>query len=154
MLVSRTVIYLLDVFTVNIQAYKNVVIQAYARLLKCAKEPRLYIFMNDKLRPRRADIVDEFFEDDIRCMDCLSIYTDLNAIKYAWEDSFLSVVFLPRPTQELKVKFLEEWALLPQTFVVNLINSMAAYCEARIAMHDNHTSYYTYVSHGNMVLYF
>ncbi|GFV76621.1 transposable element Tcb2 transposase [Trichonephila clavipes] len=69
-------------------------------------------------------------------MDWLAYSPDLNPFEHVWDALGRSIVVRlhhPENTQQLKQMLIEEWALLPQEMLCQLVLSMRRRCEATIA---------------------
>ncbi|GFX07884.1 uncharacterized protein TNCV_4161531 [Trichonephila clavipes] len=69
-------------------------------------------------------------------MDWPAYSTDLNPIEHVWdalERRIAARLHHPENTQQLKQMLIEEWALLPQEMLHQLVLSMRRRCEATIA---------------------
>ncbi|GFX65778.1 transposable element Tcb2 transposase [Trichonephila clavipes] len=96
--------------------------------------------MDDNERPHRTLAVEELLEsEDITRMDWPAYSPDLNAIEHVWDALLRRIVARlhhPENTQQLKQMLIEEWALLPQEMLHQLVLSMRRRCEATIATGD------------------
>ncbi|GFV49760.1 transposable element Tcb2 transposase [Trichonephila clavipes] len=104
-----------------------------------------FIFMDDNARPHRTLVVEELLEiEDIIRMDWLAYSPDLNPIEHVWNvlgRRIAALLHLPENTQQLKQILIEEWALLQQEMLHQLVLSMRRRCEATIAVREGHTPY-------------
>ncbi|GFY33861.1 transposable element Tcb2 transposase [Trichonephila clavipes] len=69
-------------------------------------------------------------------MDWLAYFPDLNPIEHLWDDlgrRFAARLHHPENTQQLKQMLSDEWALLPQEMLHQLVLSMRRRCETTIA---------------------
>ncbi|GFV82665.1 transposable element Tcb2 transposase [Trichonephila clavipes] len=93
--------------------------------------------MDDNARPHRTLAVEELLEsEDITRMDWPAYSPDLNPIEHVWdalERRIAALLHHPENTQQLKQLLIEEWALLPQEMLHQLVLSMRRRCEATIA---------------------
>ncbi|GFW27610.1 transposable element Tcb2 transposase [Trichonephila clavipes] len=93
--------------------------------------------MDDSARPHRTLAVEKLLEsEDITRMDWLAYFPDLNPIEHVWDAlrrRIAARLHLPENTQQLKQMLIEEWALLPQEMLHQLVLSMRRRCEATIA---------------------
>ncbi|GFW99553.1 transposable element Tcb2 transposase [Trichonephila clavipes] len=101
--------------------------------------------MNDNARPHRTLAVEELLEsEDITRMDCRAYSPDLNPIEHVWDALGRRIAVRlhhPESTQLLKQMLIEEWALLPQEMLHQLVLSMRRQCEATIAVREGHIPY-------------
>ncbi|GFW31388.1 transposable element Tcb2 transposase [Trichonephila clavipes] len=93
--------------------------------------------MDDNARPYRTLAVEELLEsEDITRMDRPAYSPDLNLIEHVWDAlgrRIAARLHHPENTQQLKQMLIEEWALLPQEMLHQLVLSMRRRCEATIA---------------------
>ncbi|GFU10321.1 transposable element Tcb2 transposase [Trichonephila clavipes] len=71
-------------------------------------------------------------------------HPDLNPIEHVWDALGRRIVARlhhPENTQQLKQMLIEEWALLPQEMLQQLVLSMRRRCEATIAVRGGHIPY-------------
>ncbi|GFW60262.1 transposable element Tcb2 transposase [Trichonephila clavipes] len=69
-------------------------------------------------------------------MDCQAYSPDLNPFEHVWDAlgrCIAARLHHPENIQQLKQMLIEEWALLPQEMLHQLILSMRRRCEATIA---------------------
>ncbi|GFT23198.1 transposable element Tcb2 transposase [Trichonephila clavipes] len=69
-------------------------------------------------------------------MDLPAYFPDLNPIEHVWDAlgrRIAASLHHPENTQQLKQMLIEEWALLPQEMLHQLVLSMRRRCEATIA---------------------
>ncbi|GFT88483.1 transposable element Tcb2 transposase [Trichonephila clavipes] len=101
--------------------------------------------MDENARPHRTLAVEELLEiEDITRMDWPACSPDLNPIDHVWDAlgrRIAARLHPPENTQELKQMLIEEWALLPQEMLHQLVLSMRIRCEATIAVRGGHISY-------------
>ncbi|GFW44994.1 transposable element Tcb2 transposase [Trichonephila clavipes] len=101
--------------------------------------------MDDNARPHRTLAVEELMEsEDITRMDWPAYFPDLSLIEHVWDALGRRIVahlHHPENTQQLKQMLIEEWALLPQEIINQLVLSMRRRCEATIAMRGGHIPY-------------
>ncbi|GFY26232.1 transposable element Tc3 transposase [Trichonephila clavipes] len=87
-----------------------------------------FLFMDDKARSHRADIVDECLEsEDITRMDWPEYSPDMNRIEHVWDMLGRRIVARQPPANclpELRRTLLDEWCNIPQDQIDNLILSM------------------------------
>ncbi|GFU34360.1 transposable element Tcb2 transposase [Trichonephila clavipes] len=97
-----------------------------------------FIFMDDNARPHRTLAVEELIEsEDISQMDWPAYSPDLNPNDHVWDAlrrRIAARLHHPENTQQLKQMLIEEWALLPQEMLHQLVLSMRRRCEATIAL--------------------
>ncbi|GFV64840.1 transposable element Tcb2 transposase [Trichonephila clavipes] len=93
--------------------------------------------MDDNARPHRTLAVEELLEsEDITQMDWPAYSPDLNPIKHVGDAlgrCIAARLHHPENTQELKQMLIEEWVLLPQEMLHQLVLSMRRRCIATIA---------------------
>ncbi|GFT53276.1 transposable element Tcb2 transposase [Trichonephila clavipes] len=93
--------------------------------------------MDDNAWPHRTLAVEELLEsEDITRMDWPAFSPDLNPIEHVWDAlgrRIAARLHHPENTQQLKQMLIEEWALLPQDVLHQLVLSMRRRCEATIA---------------------
>ncbi|GFX03145.1 transposable element Tcb2 transposase [Trichonephila clavipes] len=93
--------------------------------------------MDDNARPHRTLAVEELLEsEDITRMDRPAYSPHLNPIEHVWDAlgrRIAARLYHPENTQQLKQMLIEEWALLPQEMLHQLVLSMRRRCEATIA---------------------
>ncbi|GFX66814.1 transposable element Tcb2 transposase [Trichonephila clavipes] len=139
MLNGRTEIHIFDRGSVTGDRYCEEVLLAHVRLFRGAIGPD-FIFMDDNARPHRTLAVEELLEsEDITRMDWPAYSPDLSHIEHAWDAlgrHIAARLHHPENTQQLKQMLIEEWALLPQEMLHQLVLSMRRRCEATIAGHD------------------
>ncbi|GFU06684.1 transposable element Tcb2 transposase [Trichonephila clavipes] len=101
--------------------------------------------MDDNARPHRTLAVEELLEsEDITRMDWPAFSPDLNPIEHVWDAlgrRIAARLHHPENTQQLKQMLIEEWVLLPQEMLHQLVVSMRRRCEATIAMRGGHIPY-------------
>ncbi|GFV58556.1 transposable element Tcb2 transposase [Trichonephila clavipes] len=93
--------------------------------------------MDDNARLHRTLAVEELLEsEDITRMDW-------PAYVGCFGETYCSTLtsYHPESTQQLKQMLIEEWALLPQEMLHQLVLSMRRRCEATIAMRGGHIPY-------------
>ncbi|GFV63817.1 transposable element Tcb2 transposase [Trichonephila clavipes] len=82
--------------------------------------------------------------DDITRIDLPAYSPDLNPIEHvsdALGRRITARLHHPENTQQLKQMLIEEWALLPQEMLHQLVLSMRRRCEATIAVRGGHIPY-------------
>ncbi|GFU77530.1 transposable element Tcb2 transposase [Trichonephila clavipes] len=101
--------------------------------------------MDDNARPHRTLAVEKLLEsEDITRMDWPAYSPDLNPIEHVWDAlgrRIAACLHHPENTQQLKQMLIEEWALLPQEMLHQLVLSMRRRCEATIAVRGGHIPY-------------
>ncbi|KFM65274.1 Transposable element Tcb2 transposase, partial [Stegodyphus mimosarum] len=144
MLNGRTELHVFDRGSVTGDRYCEEILLPHVRLFRGAIGPDL-IFMDDNARPHRTLAVEELLEsEDITRMDWPSYSPDLNPIERVWDALGRRIVARlhpPENTQQLKQMLIEEWALLPQEMLHQLVLSMRRRCEATIAVRGGHAPY-------------
>ncbi|GFW24920.1 transposable element Tcb2 transposase [Trichonephila clavipes] len=137
MLNVRTELHIFDRGSVTGDRYCEEVFLPHLRLFRGAIGPDL-IFMDDNARPHRTLAVEELLEsEDITRMDWPAYSPDLNPIEHVWDAlgrRIAARLHHPENTQQLKQMLIEEWALLPQEMLHQLVLSMQRRCEATIAV--------------------
>ncbi|GFX93400.1 transposable element Tc3 transposase [Trichonephila clavipes] len=124
--------------------YRDVILEQYVRLFRGAMGAE-FLFMDDDVRPHRANILDECLQlKDITRMDWPAYSLDLNLIEHVWDmlgrriaAHQLSQICLP----ELRRALLDEWWFIPQDQIYNLILSIPRRCKACIASSGRHIPY-------------
>ncbi|GFW17573.1 transposable element Tcb2 transposase [Trichonephila clavipes] len=101
--------------------------------------------MDDNARPHQTLAVEELLEsEDITRVDWPAYSPDLNPIEHVWDvlgRRIAARLQHPENTQQLKQLLIEEWALLPQEKLHQLVLSMRRRCEATIAVRGRHIPY-------------
>ncbi|GFS70700.1 transposable element Tcb2 transposase [Trichonephila clavipes] len=101
--------------------------------------------MDDNARPHRTLSVEELLEsEDITGMDWPTYSLDLNLIEHMWNAlgrRIAARLHHPENTQQLKQMLIEEWTLLPQEMLHQMVLSMRRRCEATIAVRREHIPY-------------
>ncbi|GFW28554.1 transposable element Tcb2 transposase [Trichonephila clavipes] len=101
--------------------------------------------MNDNARPHRTLAVEELLEiEDITRMDWPAYTPDLNLIEHVWDAlgrTIAARLHHPENTQQLKPMLIEEWTILPQEMLHQLVLSMRRLCEGTIAVRGRHEPY-------------
>ncbi|GFX76525.1 transposable element Tc1 transposase [Trichonephila clavipes] len=102
--------------------------------------------MDDNARPHWTLAVEELLESkDITRMDWLAYSPGLHPIEHvrdALGRRIAARLHHPENTQQLKQILIEEWTLLPQEMLHQLVLSMRRRCEATIAVRRGHIPYY------------
>ncbi|GFW38860.1 transposable element Tc1 transposase [Trichonephila clavipes] len=136
MLNGRTELHIFDRGSVIGDRYCEEVLLPHVRLFRGAIGPD-FIFMDGNTRPHRTLAVEELLEsEDITRMDWPAYSPDLNPIKHVWDALGRRIAALlhhPENTQQLKQMLIEEWVLLPQEMLHQLVLNMRRRCEATIA---------------------
>ncbi|GFX21544.1 transposable element Tcb1 transposase [Trichonephila clavipes] len=137
MLNGRTELPIFDRGSVTGDRYCEEVLLPHVRLFRGAIGPD-FIFMDDNARPHRTLAVEELLEsEDITRMDWPAYSPDLNPIEHVWDalgKRIAARLHHPENTQQLKQMLIDEWVLLPQEMLHQLVLSMRRRCEATIAM--------------------
>ncbi|GFS85427.1 transposable element Tcb2 transposase [Trichonephila clavipes] len=98
--------------------------------------------MDDNARPHPTLAVEELLESkDIIRMDWQAYSPDLSPIEYVWDAlgrRIAARLHHPENTQQFKQMLIEEWALLPQEMLHQLVLSMRRCCEATTAVRGGH----------------
>ncbi|GFX31233.1 transposable element Tcb2 transposase [Trichonephila clavipes] len=101
--------------------------------------------MDDNARPHRTLAVEDPLEsEDIPRMDWPAYSPDLNPIEHVWDALWSRIaarLHHPENTQQLKQMLIEEWALLQQEMLQQLVLSMRRGCGATIAVKGGHILY-------------
>ncbi|GFV52817.1 transposable element Tc1 transposase [Trichonephila clavipes] len=144
MLNGRTELHIFDRGSVIGDRYCEEVLLPHVRLFPGAIGPD-FIFMDDNARPHRSLAVEELLEsEDITRMDWPAYSPDLNPIEHVWDAlgrRTAARLHHPENTQQLKQMLIEEWTLLPQEMLHQLVLSMRRRCEATIAVRGGHIPY-------------
>ncbi|GFY09068.1 transposable element Tcb2 transposase [Trichonephila clavipes] len=127
MLNGRTELRIFDRGSVIGDRYCEEVLLPHVRLFRGAIGPG-FIFMDDNARPHRTLAVEELLEsEDITRMDWPAYSPDLNPIEHVWDALGRHIAARlrhPENTQQLKQMLIEEWALLLQEMLHQLVLSM------------------------------
>ncbi|GFW28590.1 transposable element Tcb2 transposase [Trichonephila clavipes] len=101
--------------------------------------------MDNNARPHRTLAVEELLEsEDIIRIDWPAYSPDLNPIEHVWDALGRRIVahlHHLENIEQLKQMLIEEWALLPQEMLHQLVLSMRRRCEATIAVRGGHIPY-------------
>ncbi|GFY21182.1 transposable element Tcb2 transposase [Trichonephila clavipes] len=96
--------------------------------------------MDDNARPHRANLVDEFLEsEDIKRIPWPANSPDLNPIENLWDYLGRAIARRhppPRDVNGLKTALLEEWSLIPQTVINNVISSLKTRCDMCVRVRE------------------
>ncbi|GFV25786.1 transposable element Tcb2 transposase [Trichonephila clavipes] len=97
-----------------------------------------FVFQDDNARPHRARLVENMLEaETIQRMEWPACSPDLNPIEHVWDMLGRRIAARPRPpatVRDLEIALLEEWNIIPQSLIDNLIASMANRCAAVLAV--------------------
>ncbi|GFV71378.1 transposable element Tc3 transposase [Trichonephila clavipes] len=144
MLNGQTELHIFDRGSVTGDRYCEEILLPHVRLFRGAID-RDFIFMDDNARPHRTLAVEELLErENITRMDWPAYSPDLNPIEYAWNAlgrRIAARLHHPENTQQLKQMLIEEWALLPQEMLHQLVLIMRRRCAATIAVRGGHIPY-------------
>ncbi|GFX77938.1 transposable element Tcb2 transposase [Trichonephila clavipes] len=101
--------------------------------------------MDDNARPHRANLVDEFLEsEDIKRIPWPANSPDLNPIENLWDYLGRAIARRhppPRDVNGRKTALLEEWSLIPQTVINNVISSLKTRCDMCVRVRRDHIPY-------------
>ncbi|GFX27344.1 transposable element Tc1 transposase [Trichonephila clavipes] len=101
--------------------------------------------MDDNARPHRTLAVEELLEsEDITRMDWTAYSSDLNPIEHVWDAlgrRIAARLHHLENTQQLKQMLIEEWVLLPQEMMHQLVLRMRRRSEATIAVMGGYIPY-------------
>ncbi|KAJ4441324.1 hypothetical protein ANN_11179 [Periplaneta americana] len=111
---GRTDLHIFAAGTVNAQRYRDEVLERHVQLLRGAVGPH-FIFMNDNAHPHRANLVDEYHEED-ELQQTRTLSPLGNALR-------------------------QEWKKLSAELLNHLLEGMPRRCDAYVAMRGNHTPY-------------
>ncbi|GFX99627.1 transposable element Tc1 transposase [Trichonephila clavipes] len=88
--------------TVTAVTNRDEMLEPYVHLIRGAIGPNL-ILMDDKTRPHRAQMVDEFLErEDVRWMDCPVRSPDLFFIERAWNTLRRAIATCKPPSRTIQ----------------------------------------------------
>ncbi|GFX67933.1 transposable element Tc3 transposase [Trichonephila clavipes] len=142
--VQHNELHIFDRGSVTGDLYCEEVLLPHVRLFRGAIGPD-FLFMDDNVRPHRTLAVEELLEsEDITRMDWSAYSPDLNPIEHVWDALGRRIAARLRHsenTQQLKQMLIEEWALLPQEMLHQLVLSMRRRYEATIAVRGGHIPY-------------
>ncbi|GFX69738.1 transposable element Tcb2 transposase [Trichonephila clavipes] len=120
---SRTGLYV-QIGTMTGQIYRDNILEEHVHLFRGAMGAE-FLFMDDKARPHRANIVSECLQsEDITRMDWPVFSPDLNPLEHVWDMLGRRVVARQPPTTlvpEFLRALLDEWCNIPQDQNDNLI---------------------------------
>ncbi|GFW18680.1 transposable element Tc3 transposase [Trichonephila clavipes] len=141
---GRTGLHIFDRGSVIGDCYCEKVLLPHVRLFRGVIDPD-FIFIDDNARPHRTLAVEELLEsEDITRMDWPAYSPDLNPLEHVWGAlgrRIAARLHHPENTQQLKQMLIEEWALLPQEMLHQLVLSMRRRCEPTIAVRGEHVPY-------------
>ncbi|GFX00093.1 transposable element Tcb2 transposase [Trichonephila clavipes] len=144
MIDGRTPLHVFRSGSVTGQIYRDEVLDPYVRLFRGAYG-RDFLFMDDNARPHRANLVDEFLEsEDIKRIPWPANSPDLNLIENLWDYLGRAIARRhppPRDVNGLKTALLEEWSLIPQTVINNVISSLKTRCDMCVRVRGDHIPY-------------
>ncbi|GFT74919.1 transposable element Tcb2 transposase [Trichonephila clavipes] len=144
MLNGRTELHIFDRGSVIRDRYCEEILLLDVRLFRGAIGPD-FIFMDDNARPHRTFAVEELLKsEDITRMYWPAYSPGLNPIEHLWDvlgRRIAARLHHPENTQQLKQMLIEEWVLLPQEMLHQLVLSMRRRCEAIIAVRGGHIPY-------------
>ncbi|GFY12859.1 transposable element Tcb1 transposase [Trichonephila clavipes] len=116
--------YRTDLHVQSVTIYRDAILEQHVRLFRGAIGAEI-LFMDDKARPRRTNIVDECLQsEDITRMDWPANSPDLNPIEHVWDMLRRRIAARqPHPTclPELRRALLDAWCNIPQDHTDNLI---------------------------------
>ncbi|GFU77970.1 transposable element Tcb2 transposase [Trichonephila clavipes] len=113
----------------------------------CSEVPlaQTSFFMDDNARPHRTLAVEELLEsEDITRMYWPAYSPDLSPIEHVLDSlgrRIAARLHHPENTQQLKQMLIEEWTLLPQEMLHQLVLSMQRRCEATITVRGGYIPY-------------
>ncbi|GFU14537.1 transposable element Tc3 transposase [Trichonephila clavipes] len=123
---SRTDLHVQSV-TMTGHIYRDVILEQHVRLFRGTMGAE-FLFMDDNVRPHRANIVDECLQsEDITRMDWPAYSPDLNPIEPVWDMLGRRIAARQLPLTclpELRMALLDEWCNIPQDQIDNLILSV------------------------------
>ncbi|GFW45592.1 transposable element Tcb1 transposase [Trichonephila clavipes] len=126
------------------QSIWDVIVEQHVRLFRGAMGAE-FLFMDDNVRPHRANIVDECLQSvDITRIDWPAYSPDLNPIEHMWDMLGRRIAASqPPPTclPKLRRALLDEWCTIPQDQIDSLILSMLRRCKACVASSGRHIPY-------------
>ncbi|GFW37692.1 transposable element Tcb2 transposase [Trichonephila clavipes] len=132
MLNGQTELHIFDRGSVIKDRYCEEVLLPHGRLFRGAIGPD-FIFMDDNARPHQTLAVEELLEsEDITRMDWPAYSLDLNPIEHVWdalERRIAARLHHLENTQQLKQMLIEEWVLLPQEMLHQLVLRHASYVQ-------------------------
>lgn len=104
-----------------------------------------FILVDDNARPHRAKGVNRYLQEQgITRMNWPACSPDMNPIEHVWDKLQRQLhmrLSCPDNLEQLAEALTEEWASLPQDFILNLIRSMKRRCESLIRSSGGPTSY-------------
>ncbi|GFS55819.1 transposable element Tc1 transposase [Trichonephila clavipes] len=136
MLNGRTELHIFDRESLTEDHYCEEVPLPHVRLFRGAIGPD-FLFMEYNARSYRTLAVEELLEsEDITRMDWPGYSPDFIPIEHVWDAlgrRIAARLHHPENAQQLKQMLIEEWALLPQEMLHQMILRMRRRCEATIA---------------------
>ncbi|GFX87204.1 transposable element Tcb1 transposase [Trichonephila clavipes] len=140
---SRTDLHVNSV-TMTGHIYRDVILEQHVRLFRGAMGAE-FPFIDNNARPHSANIVYECLQlEDITRLDWPAYLPDLNPIEHVWDMLGRRIaVRQPPPTclPELRSALLNEWCIIPQDQIKNLILIIPGHCKACIASSGRYTPY-------------
>ncbi|GFU63130.1 transposable element Tcb1 transposase [Trichonephila clavipes] len=140
---SRTDLHVQSV-TMTGHIYRDVILEQHVRLFRGAMGVE-FLFMDDNVRPHRANIVDECLQsEDITRMDWSAYSPDLNPMEHVWDmlnRRISARQHLSTFLSGLRGALLDEWCNIPQDQIDNLMLSMPRRCKACMASSVRYTPY-------------
>lgn len=104
-----------------------------------------FVYMDDNARPHRANIVNEFFQQqNITRMEWPALSPDLNPIENVWDAlqrRMLDREMEPHGIEELANALQEEWEAIQGDLINNVIRSMPQRCQEVIRSRGGPTHY-------------
>ncbi|GFV12944.1 transposable element Tcb2 transposase [Trichonephila clavipes] len=144
MLNGRTELHIFDRGSGTGDRYCEEVLLPNVRLFRGAIGPD-FIFMDDNARPHRTLAFEELLQsEDITRMDWPAFSPDLNPIEHVWDALGRRIAARLHDLeniQQLKQMLIEEWVLLQQEMLHQLVLSMRRRCEETIAVRGGHIPY-------------
>ncbi|GFX42391.1 uncharacterized protein TNCV_1519551 [Trichonephila clavipes] len=135
---SRTDMHV-QIVTMTAHIYRDVIPEQHARFFRGAMDAE-FLFMEDKARPLRANIVDECLQPYGLASILTGLESNRACVGYAWSTN-CSPSTPPTCLPELRRALLGEWCNIPQDQIDNLILSMPRRSKACIASSGRHTPY-------------
>jgi hypothetical protein len=116
----------------------------YVLVAACGVGPE-FVLMHDNARAHIAHITTAVLQElDIQEMEWPAVSPNLNPIEHVWDRPNKSVCGCPVPPQtlqDLEQALIEEWNLIPQHDLCQLIWNMPHGYQAVINAHGGHTPY-------------
>ncbi|GFW17930.1 transposable element Tcb1 transposase [Trichonephila clavipes] len=140
----RTYLHIFKQGSVTAVQFRDEVLESIVRFYAAAVGPT-FALMDDNARPHRADIVDDYLENEGIARVAWPAYSrDRNPIENLW-DAFGRAVSSRFPTPatltELETALQEEWRLLSSAVVDHLIESMVRRSKLCILMRGDPIPY-------------